>query len=138
VTYDLDVCYARDKDNLEALARALAPLHPQLRTVSGPVPFLWDARTLKAGANFTLVTDAGSVDLLGDVAGVDSFSSLWERAAEIELFGIHVRVASIDDLIAMKRAAGRLKDQAHILELEALKRLIEPGSDAEGTEERQG
>ena len=31
ITFDLDVCYARDKANLERLARALAPMHPSLR-----------------------------------------------------------------------------------------------------------
>ena len=36
-----------------------------------------------------------------------------------------IRVASIDDLIAMKRAAGRLKDQSHLMELEALRKLIQ-------------
>ncbi len=35
------------------------------------------------------------------------------------------RVASLDDLIAMKRAANRPKDQAHVMELLALKRLTE-------------
>jgi len=42
----------------------------------------------------------------------------------MELYGMHVRVASIDDLLSMKRAANRAKDQNHILELEALKKLL--------------
>ena len=42
-----------------------------------------------------------------------------------------VRVASLDDLIAMKRAAGRVKDQPHLLELERLRSL-----DAEGKPSR--
>jgi predicted nucleotidyltransferase len=128
VTRDIDVCYSRDRENLRALAEAIAPLHPQLRTVAGPVMFPWDERTLRGGANFTLTTTAGDVDLLGDVAGVPSFQALWDRSAEMEVFGIRVRVASVDDLLSMKRAAGRPKDQAHIIELEGLQNLRSQGS----------
>jgi hypothetical protein len=54
---------------------------------------------------------------------VDSFEGLRQRAAEMELFGVPVRVASLEDLIRMKQAAGRLQDQLHLVELEALRRL---------------
>ena len=123
-TRDLDLCYARETTNLRALAEALAPLHPRLRGAPEGLPFVLDARTLRSGANFTLVTDAGDVDLLGDVTGVESFDALWERSTEAELFGVRVHVASLDDLIAMKRAAGRAKDQPHLLELERLRSLV--------------
>jgi predicted nucleotidyltransferase len=122
-TRDLDLCYAREAKNLTALAEALAPLHPRLRGAPEGLPFVLDARTLRSGANFTLVTDAGDVDLLGDVEGARSFDALWERSIETELFGVRVHVASLDDLIAMKRAAGRAKDQPHLLELERLRSL---------------
>src|SRR5947209_2629032 len=69
-TDDLDLCYARDDGNLAALAEALAPFHPRLRGAPEGLPFVLDARTLRSGANFTLVTDAADVDLLGDVPGV--------------------------------------------------------------------
>lgn len=124
-TDDLGRCYSRDTQNLEALAGALAPLHPRLRGAPEGLPFVLDARTLRSGANFTLVTDAGDVDLLGDAVGVESFEALRERSIEMEFFGVRVRVASLEDLIAMKRAAGRAKDQPHLLELERLRRLVQ-------------
>src|SRR5207248_1430502 len=125
ITDDIDVAYARARENLKALAAALAPLHPRLRGAPPDLPFVWDARTLRAGSNFTLVTDAADLDVLGDVAGVDSFEGLWERAVEMELFGLAIRVASLEDLIRMKRAADRPQDRHHVMELERLKALIE-------------
>ena len=75
--------------------------------------------------NLTLETDVGAVDLLGDITGVSSFEDLWERVVEMDLGGgLSVRVASLDDLIAMKRAADRPKDRLHLMELEALRRLV--------------
>jgi predicted nucleotidyltransferase len=133
-TADLDLCYARTPDNLVALAAALAPLHPRLRGAPEELPFVLDARALRSGANFTLVTEAGAVDLLGDVAGAGPFEALWERATEMELFGVPVRVASLDDLIAMKRAAGRVKDQPHLVELERLRSLVKSDKNHKNTE----
>jgi predicted nucleotidyltransferase len=121
---DLDLHYGREAENLTALAEVLTPLHPRLRGLAGDLPFQWNVRTLRGGINFMLVTDAGDVDLLGSVPGVDSFQGLWERSSEMELFGVPVRVASLNDLIVMKRAAGRVKDQLHLLELERLRRVL--------------
>src|SRR6266849_8084084 len=70
VTRDTDLCYARDKQNLERLVRAIAPFHPRLRGAPPGLPFLWDAKTLHRGLNFTLATDLGDLDLLGEVSGV--------------------------------------------------------------------
>lgn len=70
-----------------------------------------------------LATDAGSLDRLGEVAGVYSYDSLADNANNVELFGQQVKVASLDDLIQMKKAANRTKDQLHLLELRAMKKL---------------
>lgn len=123
VTQDIDLCYERGQGNREALATALAPFQPRLRGVPDDLPFRFDARTLRSASNFTLRTHLGDVDLLGDVPGVNSFDELWARSELLILGGVSVRVASLEDLIAMKRAAGRPKDIIHIAELEALMRL---------------
>jgi len=125
VTLDIDLCYARDMNNLEAVAASLANHQPRLRGVPDELPFLWDAKTLRSGLNFTLRTSLCDVDILGEVPGVDSFDGLWARSVEMDIDGLRIRVASLDDLIAMKRAANRPKDQAHLYELLALKKLIE-------------
>jgi hypothetical protein len=73
VTMDLDVCYARDRENLRRLASALAPFRPRLRGAPAELPFLCDERTLASGLNFTLATDLGDVDIMGEVPGVGGF-----------------------------------------------------------------
>ena len=121
VTRDLDVCYARDADNLRALTAALADLHPQLRDADAGVPFRADARALRAGDLFTLETDAGDLDLLGTPAGTDGYADLARSATRTDLGGVVVLVAAVDDLIRMKRAAGRPKDLIEVEVLGALR-----------------
>jgi hypothetical protein len=125
VTSDLDVCYGRTAQNLTALAAALAPLHPRLRGAPADLPFRLDSPTLQAGLNFTLPTDAGDLDLLGELAGIGGFAQALARSEERTVFGMTIRLLTLDGLIAAKKAAGRLKDRTHLLELEELKKLRE-------------
>ena len=123
ITDDLDVCYRRTPGNLQAVEAAFAPLHPYLRGAPPGLPFRFDARTIQAGLNFTLTTDHGAVDLLGEVSGVGGYDQALAQSIELEMFGLKIHVLSIDGLIAAKTAAGRLKDRNHLLELEAMKKL---------------
>jgi hypothetical protein len=110
-SYDLDIAYARDRANLDRLAAALDDLDVRLRGAPPDLPFVLDAGTLKRGANFTFVTPHGDLDVLADVAGIRSYRELRDSAEEKEIGGFAVLVASIDHLIAMKRAANRTKDK---------------------------
>jgi hypothetical protein len=69
ITVDLDIVYARDRENLERLARALAAIEPYLRGAPPGLPFVLDVPALERGLNFTLTTRLGDLDLLGEVAG---------------------------------------------------------------------
>ncbi len=117
LTRDLDVCHAIDSGNLEALATVLRRLKARLRGADRPVPFRIDARSLAVIQSLTLTTDAGDLDLLADPAGTQGFEDLARTAEPTDIDGLTVLVASIDDLIRMKRAAGRPKD---LIELEVL------------------
>jgi hypothetical protein len=125
VTDDLDICYRRTATNIARLAAALAPLHPYMRGAPPGLPFRFDAETIQAGLNFTLTTDFGAVDVLGEVSGVGTYEQALAQSEERSMYGLKVHVLSLDGLIAAKKAAGRRKDQGHLLELEELKKMKE-------------
>jgi hypothetical protein len=125
ITGDVDICYARDPENLERLAAALRELGARLRGAPADVPFQLDARSLGTGDHFTLATDAGPIDCLGSPAGTDGFPDLDGSATAVDLDGVTVRAASLDDLIRMKRAADRPQDRIAVEWLSALRDELE-------------
>jgi hypothetical protein len=116
-TKDLDVCYAGDPANLERMARVLTSLNARLRGVDEDVPFVADARAVRQTQILTLTTDHGDIDLLVDPAGAPPYSELRTDADLLDVAEMEVRVASIEHLTAMKRAAGRPQD---LIDIEAL------------------
>ena len=119
-TYDIDIAYARDDDNLERLADALGAIGARLRGAPADARFQLDARSLREGANLTFATDFGPVDILGDAAGAPPYARLKSRAKLAEIDGQQIPFASLDDLIAMKEAAGRNKDKLMATEYRTL------------------
>lgn len=119
-TLDLDVCYARTPENLDRLVRALASIHPRLRGAPEGLPFFFDVQTLRNGLNFTLTTDEGDLDLLGEVTGIGGYGEMALNADPVTAYGVTLKLMSLDDLIRSKAAAGRPKD---LLDLEALRAL---------------
>ena len=122
-TYDLDICYQRDRGNLERLARSLGSFHPRLRGVEADLPFSLDASTLAHGMNFTLTTDIGEIDLFGELAGVGGYEDARALSITLNLFGFPCAVLSLDGLIRCKRATARPKDLLMLPELEALREI---------------
>jgi hypothetical protein len=119
-TYDFDVLYAREDRNLERMAAALRDLGVTLANAPADLPFQIDARTLAAGCNFTFDSDHGRFDILGEAAGMRDYEAVRADAKVEDVWGMTVRVVSIDDLIRMKRAAGRAKDKLMAEELIAI------------------
>lgn len=120
VTQDVDVCYGRSQPSIERLCRALGDLHPALRGAPEGLPFRLDPATVKAGLNFTLSTDLGPLDLLGEIVPFGTFEELRPHAVAMSLGGRPVLVLSLPALIRSKRSAGRPKDLLVVPELEAL------------------
>lgn len=121
-TKDLDICYAPDQGNLESLGTVLRQLEARLRGIED-IPFVPDARTLRHTQILTLDTREGGLDLLVDPDGSPGYDTLRARAERIDFDGFEIRIASVEDLLAMKRAAGRPQDQADIDALTAILRL---------------
>jgi len=126
LTADLDVCYARDDANHQAIAEMLQRVHAQLRGADVGPPFRLDVETIARGDSFTFVTDFGALDILGTPSGTNGYEDLARSAIRVDLDGVVAQVAGIDDLIRMKRAAGRPKDLLAIEELGALREELAP------------
>jgi hypothetical protein len=121
LTADLDVVYARTDENIRATVHALESLSPYLRGAPPGLPFRFDFETIRRGLNFTLTTDAGPIDLLGQIAGCGSYADLLPHTLIVEIFGLPLRCVDLETLIRAKRAAGRPKDLEVIAELESLR-----------------
>jgi hypothetical protein len=126
LTLDIDVCPARDRENLERTAAVLGELGARLRGATSDVPFHPDQRTLERVEILTLATDRGDLDVVFRPPGVDGYEELAANAVELELEqDLRVSVAALDDLIRMKRAAGRPKDRIELEILGALRDEID-------------
>ena len=123
-TKDADFVVVRRRENARIVASVLAPYHPKPIDWPTDLPFIWDEEAIMRSTVLTLDTDLCRVDLLAEPDGAPAYPQLKASAIPVDMDGRTVFVASIDDLISMKRAAGRPKDMAHIAELETLKRLI--------------
>jgi hypothetical protein len=121
LTVDIDVVYSRERTNLERLAGVLRQLGATPRGADPGLPFRLDAETLHRGLNFTFQTRLGPLDCVGEAAGDFTYARLDPNADVYEIAGVKVKVASLDDLIQMKRAAGRVKDRIEVENLSALR-----------------
>jgi predicted nucleotidyltransferase len=122
LTGDVDICFALDGENLHRLSDALASMAAIRRGLEGGIHAPIDHRALRAGDVFTLSTRFGDLDLLAHPEPQLDFEKLVSRSIAAGIFGMEVPVASLEDLMAMKRAAGRPKDR---IELEILGALRE-------------
>jgi len=103
--------YARDRANLERIAKFLREIGATLRGAPSDLPVQLDADMLEEGGNFTFSTPYGALDLLAYPEGAPKYEDVKRTADEIDFAGHRVLVASLDHLIAMKDAADRPKDR---------------------------
>lgn len=121
VTADLDLVYRRTPENLAKIVQSLASHQPYPRGAPDGLPFKWDLRTVQFGINFTLRTDLGFLDLLGEITAGGTYENLLPHTRMIEVYGTQCRCLDLDELIRVKRAVGRPKDFEAVAELEAIR-----------------
>ena len=118
-TRDVDVIVDRSRENIERLADAArdlqvgSPVIDSRRREIDPL----DPHDLERAANVSLDTAEGELDVMNEAKGAPPFERLAERAVVVEVFGTRVHVVGLDDLIALKRAAGRDVDLRDIADL---------------------
>jgi hypothetical protein len=121
MTQDLDVAIAASGENAARLADALIELDARILGPNGEaskaVP---SAALLASGDEWHLITVHGPLDVLTLPAHLGSFAAMRARAHEVSLCGVTVPIAHRDDLLKMKRAAGRPQDLADVRLLESL------------------
>lgn len=120
-TKDVDVVVAPDLENLKRVASVAVELHGHVQTgesLLSSQPSI--AGQLASGEQVAIETDIGRLDVVQGLDGVPAYDELWARATEADVLGVSVAVCSIEDLKAMKKAAGRTRDQADLEDLEAL------------------
>lgn len=123
-TKDIDICPDPAEVNLGRLAMALAELEAR------PIGFEefageFDLEGLRKGGNWTLMTKHGRLDVMQTFsfdAGTDGeggYDDLAAHLVERNFLGHQTRFCSYDDLLRMKRAAGRAQDKVDIESLKA-------------------
>ena len=112
--------YGRSEENIERIVSALRTIHPYLRGAPPGLPFDWSVETIQKGLNFTLITRLGALDLLGEIIGGGGYEQLKSKTIKIEVAGVECLCLTLEQLIAVKRAAGRPKDIEAIAELERI------------------
>jgi hypothetical protein len=123
-TMDLDLTPDPTPENLRRLSAALEelearPSDPEL--AEGELSPTDPDRLALAAIVPPMSTRHGQVHILKEPKGARSFEQLRESALVVELDGVEIAIASLDDLIRMKRAAGRpadLEDIAALTEAE--------------------
>jgi predicted nucleotidyltransferase len=123
-TRDVDIIAAPAPENARRLAAALRELDARNRGVDAEhLDDPTDPVTFARAASLFLDTRAGMLDVMQDAAGAPPYAELHRRAVEVTLGTLTIRVAGLDDLIALKRAAARPVDLEDIAVLADLQRL---------------
>ncbi|MCL2776976.1 MAG: nucleotidyl transferase AbiEii/AbiGii toxin family protein [Polyangiaceae bacterium] len=128
MTYDVDIVVEMDATNLAAVDSVLSSLGLRCRLPLRLVD-LHDAETRRRyfeERNLLAVTYTNPNDGLQEVdvlvAPPISATELVRDATELKLGELPVRVASIEHVLAMKRASGRAQDLADIAHLDRVRK----------------
>lgn len=119
-TKDIDIVVSSDPANLKRLAEVAVAAggHVQQGEAMLGTP-ISIASALAGGEQVAIETELGRLDVIQGLDGVPGYEPLRSRAKQTEILGVTVAVCALEDLKAMKRAAGRTRDLADLEDLEA-------------------
>lgn len=117
-TKDLDIVPSPDAHNIERLMFALAELGAEPAGLEcfrvEETPVVLSVASLKEGGNWVLRTRFGRLDIFQYLEALDDYGQLKRGAIRAQVFGLEGDAApyfaGADDLIRMKRVAGRPQD----------------------------
>jgi predicted nucleotidyltransferase len=127
-TRDVDLVPDPSPENLARLDALLVTLGGKVEVGDRLLESSAIRTFLRTGDRTLVLTDLGRIDVLQGLPQVPTFSMLDERAAEVDLDGLVVKVCSLDDLLAMKRASDRPRDRDDLEALEAARDGGEPSA----------
>lgn len=121
-TKDLDIVPAPDEQNLGRLAAVLKELDAELDGAGdfdvAELPDPLDPGTLAQGGNWVLQTRLGRFDVMQWQGEAELWEMLAPTAVEVDMDGMTVKVAGYEDLVALKRDAGRPSDLEDLARLQ--------------------
>jgi hypothetical protein len=122
-TKDIDIVPDPRSKNIRRLAAALRALDAEVMLAEdfdrAELGLALDEDGLSLGGNWVLRTRLGRLDIMQDVAGAKSYDALRVAAVERDVPGAgSFWFSGLDDLIAMKVAAGRPQDELDITSLQ--------------------
>ena len=112
-TRDIDAVIAQDAKNLDAIAKLVARWG-----ATRPDGTALPKGAIAAGRDIHLATPHGDLDLLADRAPPLSFEDLRANADVKKVDEVDAPIASLADLVALKRLAGRDQDLLDLRSLE--------------------
>ncbi len=110
VTFDLDIVYRREPDNLDRLLAALLELDARFRGNPRRIPP--NLSHLESAGHKLFETRLGDCDVLGSIDDGLGFDDLMPDTINIETEELSLHVLGLKRLIEIKRRAGRPKDLA--------------------------
>ena len=138
-TRDVDCVARQTADNHRRLCDALTQMgNPRLRIEGVEDAEAAELSTQLLHPDFfsrteasTWRTDSGSIDILSGIPGIDGrpvpYDDLRDRATFVPTDELRVPVASLDDIIASKTSADRVKDREALPELREMRRRLGGG-----------
>lgn len=112
-TFDIDIVHERSRDNVDRLSQVLDGLNARYRG-PGERELAPDPEGLMGQGHHLFETDAGPLDVLGEIEEQFSYEDLLDDSVELDFDGRSVRVLSLARYVDFVSGSDRPKDQARL------------------------